>query len=280
MSDLRDEDEQVNTAAPWIRPQTLLLTFCGAHMPAGQAVYSGSLVDILQRVGVGEHATRSTLLRMSRRGLLVSHRVGKRVYFEVSARAATMLKEASERVWRQGAVNRGWDGNWTLLGFSLPESRRADRHLLRSRLTWAGFGLLQNGLWISPHAVDPRTLLEGLDVVGHIKAFRAKTLEGINVDEMIADAWDLETIAERYRGFLSRWEQPDPVPAAPDKLARQLLLLSEWLLLVREDPRLPVEHLPTDWPSVRAERVALRLRNAYQRPAREIVERQVERIEV
>lgn len=156
MSGHGDEVEQHTATPPWVRPQALLLTFCGAHMPAGQAVYSGSLVKLLQRVGVGEHATRSTLARMCRRGLLVRHRVGKRVYFEVSARAATMLAEAAERVWREGAVNRGWDGNWTLLGFSLPESRRADRHLLRSRLTWAGFGLLQHGLWISPHGLTRR----------------------------------------------------------------------------------------------------------------------------
>jgi phenylacetic acid degradation operon negative regulatory protein len=49
-----------------------------------------------------------------------------------------------------GAVNRHWDGRWTLLSFTLPESWQRQRHELRIRLLWAGFGPLQGGLWIAP----------------------------------------------------------------------------------------------------------------------------------
>jgi phenylacetic acid degradation operon negative regulatory protein len=231
--------------SPWLRPQSLLLTFCGAHLlDRDEAVFSGGLIDVLDRVGVKEHAARSTLARMTRRDLLTRHRHGKRVFYGLTGHAREVLREGEERIWRRPAVNRDWDGRWTLLGFSLPERQRGDRHLLRSRLSWAGFGLLQNGLWLTPAAVD--------------------------VDQLIADAWDLDALAARYRAFLDRWDRPEPAPAAPDDLARQLLLLTEWLMLVREDPRLPVEHLPADWPAVRAEHVTLRLRRVYEAPARHV----------
>jgi phenylacetic acid degradation operon negative regulatory protein len=269
--------EAANGSQPWRRPQAIMLTFCAAYMlDRDEAVYSGSLIEVLRRVGVGEHAARSTLSRMSARGLLARHRSGKRVYFSLTDQAAEVLEEGGRRLGQ--AVNRDWDGTWTLLGFSLPETRRADRHLLRSRLTWAGFGLLQSGLWIAPHAVDVERLLDGLDVVDHVKAFRAVTLPPTRINEMIADAWDLGEIAQGYRDFLRRWEANEGPPGADDPLSRQLLMAAEWLLIIRQDPRLPLRHLPPDWPAVRAERLFLHRRDTLERQARPVVEALLDRL--
>lgn len=269
-----DEESQ-----PWIRPQALMLSFCADQLwGRNEVIFSGSFVDVLVRVGVGEHAARSTLARMARRGLLERHRIGTRVFFGLSKQAEELLADGDRKMWREGPVNRHWSGHWTLLAFSLPETRRADRHLLRSRLSWAGFGLLQSGLWISPADLDITELLVDLGVVDNVKAFRSSMLSPTDVDEMIADAWDLDAIAARYRAFLDRWDVPNPVPDAPDDLARQLLLTTEWLLAVRDDPRLPVEHLPADWPAVRAERVVLRLRKQFEPGTLDVVNDIVERL--
>lgn len=264
-----------------IRPQALLLTFCGAYLLGqNEMVASSSLVELLSRVGVGEHAARSTLARMTRRGLLQRHRVGRRVYFALTAYGTAVLEEGEPRIWHQEPVDRDWDGHWTLLAFSIPETRRTDRHLLRSRLTWAGFGPLQSGLWIAPHSVDVTALVADLGVVEHVRAFRVETLDPDDVDRMIADAWDLDGLSARYRGFLTRWDHPSPLADAADDLARKLLLETEWVLLVRDDPRLPVEHLSPDWPAVRAEQVALRLRQEYDASAHRIATELLDRLPV
>ncbi|PXY31088.1 PaaX family transcriptional regulator [Prauserella muralis] len=271
------DDEAGSGGTPWQRPQALLLNFFAAHLLGrSEAIYSGSLIDVLARVGVGEHAARSTLSRMTRRGLLERHRSGKRVYFGLTGYTVGVLEEGGHRV-RQ-AVNRNWDGHWTVLGFSLPETRRADRHLLRSRLAWAGFGPLQNGLWITPRQVDIDQLLDGLDVSEHVKAFRATTLAPTDIQDMIAETWDLAELAEGYRGFLRRWDGAESTAREGDVLARQLLMHTEWTLLLRNDPGLPVEHLPADWPAVRAEHVFLRMRSALAPHAEREVEALVERL--
>ncbi|GGM59606.1 PaaX family transcriptional regulator [Thermopolyspora flexuosa] len=263
--------------APALRPQALMLTFCALYMlDRCHAVYSGSLIEVLGRVGVGEHTARSTLSRMSARGLLERHRSGKRVYFALTDQAVAVLQEGGRRLGR--VVNREWDGAWTLLGFSLPESRRADRHLLRSRLAWAGFGPLQSGLWIAPHPVDVTELLAGLDVVDHVKAFRAHTLPPTVIDEMINDAWDLERIGAGYRAFLDRWAAAGTEAGGGDPLSELLLMSAEWLLLIRQDPRLPLRHLPPDWPAVPAERMFLARRATLMERARPVVDALLDRL--
>ncbi|HEX6357905.1 PaaX family transcriptional regulator C-terminal domain-containing protein [Actinophytocola sp.] len=245
------------------RPQALLLTFFGGHvLDRGIHVATGSVLDVLRRVGVTEHATRSTLSRMARRGLLMRTRRGRNVYVGLTERSRAILRDGDNRIWHTGAINRQWDGTWTLLGFSMPESWGRQRHALRSRLLWAGFGSLQSGLWIAPSTVDVAPLLDGLGADSHVKVFQARTLPPTEVAEIVHEAWDLDQLAARYRAFLARWSDPARAAAlAPDSLARELLLESDWLQTIRDDPRLPRPHLPADWPAEPAEELFHTLSN-------------------
>ncbi|ADG88323.1 MAG: PaaX family transcriptional regulator [Thermobispora bispora] len=228
------------------------------------AIYSGSIIDVFARLGVSEEAVRSTLARMVKRGLLERHRRGRKMYFGLTPRASAILEDGRRRVWETGAVNRDWDGTWTIVGFSLPDSRRSTRHDLRSRLIWAGFGLLQNGVWIAPGVKDVAQILEPLDLGDHVTVLTARAAKPTESADLVRKAFDTDQIAARYRAFLNRWDTSDPLPSAPDDLARQLLLHTDWLQLVRQDPHLPAEHLPADWPAIRAERVFQTLARAYE----------------
>ncbi|GAA1855047.1 PaaX family transcriptional regulator [Myceligenerans crystallogenes] len=241
-----------------VRPQTLVLAFLGDRLLGRDLrVATGSLLDVLARVGVTEHAARSALTRMTAQGLLDRERRGKQVYLGLTPRSREILDDGERRIWRDGVVNDEPDAAWTLLGFTIPESHRAQRHLLRSRLLWAGFGLLQGGLWISPADVDVPALLDGIDSAGQIRAFRARTLDPTDVADLVAGAWDLDALAGGYRRFTERWSAaPGP---RDDALARQLLLTAGWLTLIRQDPRLPARYLPADWPAAGAQELFRRL---------------------
>ncbi|GAB3441174.1 PaaX family transcriptional regulator [Actinophytocola sediminis] len=250
MTDLADpvtSQEWITDADETPRPQALLLTFFGGHvLDRGIQVATASVLDVLRRVGVSEQATRMTLSRMARSGLLHRTRRGRNVYVGLTERSRTILHDGRTRI--QGAVNREWDGTWTLLGFSMPESWGRQRHALRSRLLWAGFGSLQSGLWITPSTVDVAPLLDGLDVDAHVKVFQARTLPPTEITDIVHDAWDLDQLGDRYHAFLARWSDPARADT-PDSLARHLLLESDWLHTIRDDPRLPRQHLPADWPA-------------------------------
>jgi phenylacetic acid degradation operon negative regulatory protein len=236
------------------RPQAILLTFFGGYLLGrGVHVAMSSLIEVLGRVGVSEEATRSTVSRMARRDQLHRVRRGRQVYVGLTPHSRTILRDGDRRVWRTDVVDGRWDGTWTLLSFSLPDSWQRQRHALRARLLWAGFGPLQGGLWISPAAVDAREVCAGLEAAAHVRAFTARALDPTDVDDMVRDAWDLDALAGRYRAFAARWEGARPV--LPDPLAAQIVLQVEWLDVIRADPRLPAAHLPRDWPAVAAHRL-------------------------
>ena len=60
------------------------------------------------------------------------------MYFGLTPQSTRVLQDGSTRIWDKGAVNDDWDGAWTLLGFSLPDSWKRQRHDLRSRLATEG----------------------------------------------------------------------------------------------------------------------------------------------
>jgi phenylacetic acid degradation operon negative regulatory protein len=229
------------------RPQTMLFMLLGHHIAGrGVAVSSGTLLEVLGRLGVSVHAGRATLTRMVRRGYLVRHRQGRKTYFSLTAHAIELLSEGGERLFASPDPDES-RGNWTLLSFSIPEAERANRHSLRVALGWLGFGSVRNGLWIAPGAVPVSDTIAKLGLQGNVEVFVGRPVPPTRLNELVAAAWDLEAIRARYEAFLRRWEQPETHVDGP--LATQVLLFTDWREALLEDPGLPLEHLSADWPA-------------------------------
>ncbi|MET8472205.1 PaaX family transcriptional regulator C-terminal domain-containing protein [Streptomyces sp. NPDC006422] len=263
-----DDATQDAADSPQPRPQSLLLAFFGNHVldeEGDLCVYSGSIIEVLGRVGVGEQAVRSTLTRMVNRGLLHRRREGRRMHFGLTEQAERVLEDGRFRIWKQGAVNDEWDGSWTLLAFSLPDAWKRRRHELRSRLVWSGFGTLYSGLWIAPGHVDVSDAVAELDLSEYVKVFHGAAGVATDIERMIRETWDLESIAGRYRAFEERWSAGT---APDDPLGARLRLVSEWLDTIRADPRLPACHLPLDWPARSAQETFRRIAERTEAPAR------------
>ncbi|WP_263657475.1 PaaX family transcriptional regulator [Nonomuraea gerenzanensis] len=248
----------------------MILTFLGDHVYGrGFCVSSRSFIEAFGKVGISEEATRSTLTRMVRRGLLRRQRCGRRMFFGLTPTSAEVLKDGERRLWHSGVVNDADEDRWTLIGFSLPESWQRQRHELRSRLVWAGFGPLQNGLWIAPGEVDATGVVE--DLGANVRVFAAEPRRPTDMQTLVGEAYDLAGLGEQYRAFLRRWDRADPAPEAPDDLGRSLMLLTGWLQIIRADPRLPLRYLPDDWPAEKAQRVCHALHERFRPQAERIV---------
>ena len=239
------QEKQGQIRPDGLRPQSVMFSFLGIHLLGTErAVSTSAVIEVLSRVGISEEAGRATLTRMARRGLLERHRHGRQVHFTLTQRAVEVLEDGRRRVWETGAIDPAWDGSWTTVGFSLPEGRRSERHDLRVRLTWEGFGMLQNGMWVAPGARDLDPVLGPLAEDPGVVTLISRVTGQTDDHSLLERVFDLDAISQRYAAFARRWSAADTARALPDDLARQLVLHTEWLQVIRDSPRLPSALLP------------------------------------
>lgn len=223
----------------------------GRDLAAGTATF----VDLLGRLGVPEATVRATLNHAVQSGQLDREQVGRRAFYAPTTATRQVLADGARRLHHAPAVRETWDGTWTLLSFSLPESRRDRRHQLRTRLGWLGFAALRDGLWVAPGRVEVAAVADELEVSADVHAFHGASLAPTAGGDVVRATWDLDAIAATYRDFLATWDRPAPRPDAADDLVRGVLLVMDWRRVVLDDPMLPAVLLPGDWPALQGRAV-------------------------
>jgi phenylacetic acid degradation operon negative regulatory protein len=241
------------------RPPRLLLTLLGDYWwRRTEPLPSAALVALLAEFGVSDSAARAALSRLTRNQLLITEKSGRRTVVRLSQRAARVLDDGGEQIFSFGRTSRPWDGQWSLVAFSIPEHNRAARDLLRKQLRWLGFAPLYDGLWVSPrdHASEVISELAELGITT-ATAFRAATIPGVSPDGLPQRAWDLDSLRARYDHFISNTERlrertlagrVSPVAA----LVTRTRVMDEWRAFPGLDPDLPDELLPDAWPRATA----------------------------
>src|SRR5215472_9109348 len=188
------------------RPPRLLLTLLGDYWWRRiEPLPSAALVALLAEFGVSDSAARAALSRLTRNGLLITSKSGRRTVVRLSERAAQILDEGARHIFSFGRDTQPWDGMWSLVAFSIPEHNRAARDELRKVLRWLGFAPLYDGLWVAPrdHVDDVMARLAELGI-GTATAFRATAVPGGDAREEIpARAWDLSGLRRRYEEFIA-----------------------------------------------------------------------------
>jgi phenylacetic acid degradation operon negative regulatory protein len=232
--------------------RSVLLTVLGEYvLPASGSAWQETLVSALGAVGHKTHAARQALARSIAAGWLRTERHGRRSRVHLTPDTAEMLRSGAARIYSFGEP-WAWDGRWLLVVVRVPEERREVRHQVRTRLAWAGFGSLGGGLWITPHVERERELrdLAG-GGVAELVSFRAELGDLGDPRKVIADAWDLDAVADAYRGFVARFGRLRP-SGSEAAFGAQTLLVHEWRRFPFLDPDLPDDLLPARWPRRRA----------------------------
>ncbi|MCQ4083050.1 PaaX family transcriptional regulator [Streptomyces sp. RB6PN25] len=244
-------------------PGSLIVTFFGAYGRAelGGRIDVASLIRLMGAAGADPPSVRSAVSRLKRRGLLVPSRAGGAAGYALSADAEQVLADGDRRIYRP--LTSPPDEGWVLAVFSVPESERHKRHLLRSRLARLAFGTAAPGVWLAPARLyeEARHTLERLELDTYVDLFRGTHLGFEPTRSAVRRWWDLEAIAALHRDFLDahepvleRWSRRSsvtPREAFPDYLRA----LDAWRRLPYADPGLPAQLLPAHWPGGRAAEV-------------------------
>lgn len=242
--------------------RSLLMTVLGEYvLPRDRPVWTSALVGALALAGVAEKSARQSLARTAADGWLAPERAGRRVRWALTPSGRRLLTEGARRIYEFGAGERPWDGTWLLLLVSVPEARRAGagshaallpgalRHRVRTRLSWAGFGSPEAGVWISPNPgreAEALSVLKELGLAATAMSFSASYGAVGSEDAMVARAWDLTTLRSRYQDFIREFGALHPEPGDA-VLQAQTRLVHQWRRFPFLDPQLPYELLPPNW---------------------------------
>jgi phenylacetic acid degradation operon negative regulatory protein len=237
----------------------LLFTVLGEFvLPGGRTAWTATFIDVLGRLGVEEKATRQALMRTAADGWLSSERVGRRTCWTLTPAAERLLIDGTERIYGFTGVAAAWDGRWLLVLARAPETERPARHLLRTRLTWAGLGSPAPGVWVSTHADrlgEVQRVLDEAGMLADAQLFVAEHHGGGRLEMLVRQAWDLETIEQRYEEFLARFRGRP----SRDPLAATVELVHAWRRFPWIDPVLPPRLLPSPWSGAVAAKLFSRL---------------------
>ena len=257
------------------QPRHLIVTVYGLYSrSAGGWMSVASLIELLADLGVDEPAVRSSISRLKRRGILCARRHGGAAGYELSDEAHAILREGDDRIFQRRRATLS-DG-WILAVFSVPESERHKRHILRSQLTRLGFGTAAPGVWIAPAHLHDATaeMLRRLDLDSYADLFRGDHLAFGDLTAKVRRWWDLDGLERLYREFLDahapvqRRRLRGGAPGERDAFADYVRVLTDWRRLPYLDPGLPAELLPASWIGIRASDLFFTLKARLEEPAR------------
>ena len=249
-----------------IQAGSLITTVFGdAILPRGGRVSLGSMIQLLQPLGVNERLVRTAVYRLVKDEWLQSEALGRRTDYMLTPSGRSRFDEASRQIY--AADIPGWDRRWRLI-LVVGDLELRVRERLRKSLFWHGFGETASGSFVHPTA-DLEKVMESLMSEGQesvlaqlmpLVAVNSRVTPCATDIDMVKKAWNRDGLALSYEGFLQKYEPirtallsfgQDDVSPEDAFMVRTLLIHDVRRLLLR-DPQLPESLLPSSWPGSRA----------------------------
>jgi phenylacetic acid degradation operon negative regulatory protein len=214
-----------------------------------------AIVRLAEDVGLSRSAVTTALSRLAGRGVLENDGGGRASRYRFTAAARARLVIGAAQVAEFGDPKVRWDHRWTAVAFSVPESEREIREAFRARLKWLGFAPVYGALWFSPRdrMAQVQEVAEGYGV----DDFMAFRVEDDGFEGRRPVIVDTAAPPRRYAQFAAanevRLERLRSGVLDPREGFRaRVEVMDEWRSFPWDDPGMPYELLPADWPLLRA----------------------------
>ncbi|MFV1917608.1 MAG: CRISPR-associated endonuclease Cas2 [Patescibacteria group bacterium] len=149
-----------------------------------------------------------------------------------------------------------WDGLFMVVIFDIPEEERKVRRGLRTKLIELGFGMLQKSVWISPYHFeeDMREFLAIHSLDNDVFVLSAKKLWAGDLKDVAEKVWKVRRINKGYKRVIKKLKEASSLEGMKRKKTRNKAH-SLYFDILRDDPLLPKEFLPSDWAQEKAQKV-------------------------
>ncbi len=243
-----------------VQAGSLITTLFGdAVIPRGGRIWLGSLIRLLEPLGVNERLVRTAVFRLVKSDWLAAQACGRRTDYRLTDSGLRRFQDASRQIYASHPPR--WDRRWRLL-LSVDACTPRQREQLRRALYWQGFGTLGNEGFVHPGA-DLGAAVDAL-VADGLGALLPKLKPLLAADAgiggaaddaaLVRRAWPLADLSEVYARFIARYapvraqlRDDAAQPTDDDALQLRVLLIHDYRRLLLRDPELPAELLPADW---------------------------------
>ncbi|MBS3803784.1 MAG: phenylacetic acid degradation operon negative regulatory protein PaaX [Oleiphilaceae bacterium] len=238
-----------------LRAGSLIITIYGdAIVPRGGTVWLGSLMKLLEPMGVSQRLVRTSVFRLVQESWLQAEKVGRCSYYSLTGPGSRRFEQAFEHVYN--ISNKEWSGSWCLVFLNQLDAETKQK--VREELEWLSFGNMAAGVMEHPRfrRNELLPLLQEWGAVEDTIVMQTQPLDQKNpraLRRQVRESWNLDELADRYRVFLEQfrplwWElQADNSLSPRESLIIRILLIHEYRKILLRDPQLPNELLPSNW---------------------------------
>jgi phenylacetic acid degradation operon negative regulatory protein len=234
-------------------PQETILSLLGEYLEVGAVVWAGGFVRILEDLGYTDGSARIALNRVVARGLLERTRRGRLIFYGATPRLLRIIEDGRRQTYyfQQKPENSEM---WTLVWYAIPHELRAPRRRLARRLSFLGFGLAEDGLWILPRdrSGEVEIAVRELGMTEYVDIYLIAAERGPQANGPLMRTWDLERIGSMYEEFISTFSSFARVSKVSklndrDAFVARTNVVEAFRQLASIDPRLPDATIGRKW---------------------------------
>lgn len=259
------------------RAKSVIITVYGdSIMHHGGSAWLGSVIELVEPLGLNERVVRTSVFRLARENWLVAEQIGRRSYYRLTDSGRRRSNAAHGRIYYR--PGQPWDRRWTFIVANFAGMDAERRKSLRNDLLWQGFGQLATGVMLHP---DPdegnlRRVLAESGAGKQVLVMRTTAESWAAADalrDVINRSWDMKRLAADYAAFLDTFRPVWRTLSTADKLDPQTcfvvrtLLMHAYRRVLLRDPKLPDELLEENWPGNSARQLCCDLYKLIQGPA-------------
>ena len=193
--------------------------------------------NYLYKSGFRKRYFEETLNKLIKEGFFEKRTVGNRKIFICGKEEIRRFYNENPKVF---LAKEKWDGIFRAVAFDIPERERKKRVLLRKKLKYLGFGLLQRSIWISPYPLlaDLKEYFKKNNLSSYCLFLKSYPVEPKEIKDFVKMVWEIDKINLAYKKFIEKWQ----------KQKGEIKGLSEdYFSIFGSDPFLPASLLPNDW---------------------------------
>lgn len=143
-------------------------------------------------------------------------------------------------------LKQEWDGQWRIISYEIPESKRELRDRLRREMVGWGLGPWHRSFWITPHPIveNLRDLVYGREEEKYVQAFESTHVFG-DLNNLVEKVWNKSELETKYKKIFKDWHEM--LSTEKTKEEKITFIFRTYISLLREDPGLPDNLLGKKW---------------------------------